>query len=134
MSDAVAAIGATITIGGTPIEEARDITGLELSTDVVDVTNHSSPDFGEEKLPTLKRFGNVSFTMNATPGAAGQQALFGAWEDRSTDTYVLTYTNGVVATFPGICVGFGLGAPVTGVNEVSVTITCASAPTISWGS
>lgn len=134
MSDAVAAIGATITIDGTPIEEARDISGLELSTDVFDVTNHDSPDFGEEKLPTIKRFGNITFPMNALPTAPGQQALFAAWEDRSTDAYVVTYTNGVTVSFDGLCIGFGLGAAVTGVNEVSVTITPKSAPTIAWGS
>lgn len=134
MSDAVAAIGATISINGTPIEEARDISGLELSTDVVDVTNHDSPDFGEEKLPTIKRFGNITFPMNAVPGATGQQALFAAWENRSSDAYIVTYTNGVTATFSGLCIGFGLAAAVTGINEVSVTITPDSAPAIAWGS
>jgi hypothetical protein len=134
VSDAVGALGATITIGGVPIEEARDIAGLELSTDVVDVTNHDSPGFGEEKLPTIKRFGNISFPMNALPAAPGQQALYAAWDDRSTDEYVVTYTNGVTATFDGLCIGFGLAAAVAGVNEVSVTITPKSAPTIAWGS
>jgi hypothetical protein len=134
MSDAVAAIGATITINSTPIEEARDITGLQLSTDVVDVTNHSSPGFGEEKLPTIKRWGTVSFPMNAVPGATGQQALYTAWSDRSNDAYVITYTNGVTATFNGYCTGFSLTAGVTAVNEVAVTITPASEPTVGWGS
>ena len=84
-----------------PIEEVRDITGLEFTTDEVDVTNHDSPGFGEEVLPTIKRWGTISFPMNAVPGAAGQQALYDAWAARTIDNYVLTYTNGVVATFTG---------------------------------
>ena len=40
--------------------------------------------------------------MNAVPGAAGQEALYTAWAARTIDTYVLTYTNGVVATFTGL--------------------------------
>lgn len=134
MSEAVAAIGATITIDGTPIEEVRDITGLELTTDIVDVTNHDSPGFAEEKLPTLKRFGNISFPMNAVPGAAGQEALYDAWNDRTADSYVVTYTNGVTATFTGYCISFSLSASVTDINMVDVTITPASNPTIAWGS
>jgi hypothetical protein len=134
MSDAIAAIGATITIGAVPIEEVRDITGLELTTDEVDVTNHSSPDFGEEVLPTIKRWGTISFPMNAVPGAAGQEALYTAWAARSLDDYVLTYTNGVVATFTGFVSSFSLSAAVTDINMVDVTIRPSEAPTLDWGS
>ena len=94
MSDAVAAIGATITIDSTPIAEVRDISGPEFSTDEVDVTSHDSPGFGEEVLPTIKRWGAISFPMNLVAGDAGQDALATAWAARSVDTYVVTLTNG----------------------------------------
>lgn len=134
MSGAVAAIGATITINSTPIEEARDISGLELSTDEVDVTSHDSPGFGEEVLPTIKRWGAISFPMNAVPGAAGQEALYDAWAARSSDSYVVTYTNGVTATFTGFVRRFGLSAAVTDINMVDVEIRPDSEPTLDWGS
>ena len=134
MSEAVAAIGATITIDAVPIEEVRDISGLELSTDEVDVTNHDSPGFGEEVLPTIKRWGTITFPMNAVPGAAGQQALYDAWAARTVDAYVVTYTNGVTATFNGFCRRFGLAAAVTDINMVDVEIRPTEEPTISWGS
>lgn len=134
MSDAVAAIGATITIDGTPIEEARDISGLELSTDEVDVTNHDSPDFGEEVLPTIKRWGALTFPMNAVPGAVGQEALYDAWAARTVHDFVLTYTNGVVATFSAFVRRFGLSANVTDINMVDVEIRPTEAPTLDWGS
>lgn len=135
MSDAVAAIGATITIDGTPVEEARDITGIELSRDEVDVTNHSSPGQAEEVLPTILRYGAISFPMNGVPGAAGQQALFDALIDGlATHTFVVTYTNGVVATFPGFVRRFSLSANVTDINMVDVEIRPAEAPDLSWGS
>lgn len=134
MSDAVAAIGATITINSTPIEEARDITGPELSIDEVDVTSHDSPDYGEEVLPTLKRFGNVSFDMNAVPGAAGQQALAAAWDARTVDAYVLTLTNGTSYTFNAFVSNFGSAAAVTDINMISVSLRITEAPTIDWGS
>ena len=134
MSDAVAAIGATITIDGTPIEEAKDISGLEFSLDEVDVTSHDSPDFGEEVLPTIKRWGAISFPMNAVPGATGQEALYDAWAARSINAFVVTYTNGVVATFNGFVRRFGLSANVTDINMVDVEIRPSEAPDLSWGS
>ena len=134
MSDAVAAIGATITIDAVPIEEARDISGLEFSLDEVDVTNHDSPGFGEEVLPTIKRWGAISFPMNAVPGAAGQQALYDAWAARTVDNYIVTYTNGVTATFTGFVRRFGLSANVTDINMVDVEIRPTAEPTLVWGS
>jgi hypothetical protein len=134
VSDAVAAIGATITIDGTPIEEARDISGPEFSTDEVDVTSHDSPGFGEEVLPTIKRWGSVSFDMNLIGGAPGQEALATAWAARTIDDYVITLTNGASFTFTGFVSSFGVSANVTDINMVSVTIRPTAAPTIDWGS
>lgn len=134
MSDAVAAIGATITINGTAIEEVRDISGLEFSTDEVDVTSHDSPGYGEEVLPTLKRWGAISFAMNGVPSATGQQALYDAWTARSSGSYVITYTNGVTASFTGFVRRFGLSAAVTDINMVDVEIRPDSEPTFDWAS
>ena len=79
MSDAVAALGAVITINTTPIEEVRDISGPEFTLDMVDVTSHDSPNGYEEKKPTIKRLGDITFNMSAVPGAAGQDALVTAY-------------------------------------------------------
>jgi hypothetical protein len=134
MSEAVAAIGASITIDSTPIAEIRDISGPEFSTDEVDVTSHDSPDFGEEVLPTIKRWGSISFPMNLVAGDAGQEALAAAWEGRTVDNYVLTLTNGATVTFSGFVSSFGVSAAVTDINMVDVTIRPTEAPTIDWGS
>lgn len=134
MSDAVAAIGATITIDGTAIGEVRDISGPEFSTDEVDVTSHDSPGFGEEVLPTIKRWGSISFPMNLVAGDAGQAALATAWAARSIDNYVVTLTNGASFTFTGFVSSFGVNAAVTDINMVEVTIRPTAAPTIDWGS
>jgi len=133
MSDAVAAIGAIITIDGTPIEEARDISGPEFSTDEVDVTSHDSPGFGEEVLPTIKRWGNVSFPMAGVAGAPGQAALAAAWEARTIHAFVQTLTNGVIYTYSGFVSRIGSSAAVGDVNMFDVTIRPSQAPTIDWG-
>lgn len=134
MSDVVGAIGAVVTIDGTPIEHIGDISGLELSTDEVEITAHDSPGAGEEKISTIKRWGQLTFPMFSEPGAAGQQALYAAWRDRTSDAYVVTYTDGKEASFTGRCIKFATGAAVAGANQMDVTISPDSEPTITFGS
>jgi hypothetical protein len=72
--------------------------------------------------------------MNAVPGAAGQEALYTAWAARTTPAFVVTYTNGVTATFPGFVNSFGLSAAVTDINMVDVSIRPTEQPVLDWGS
>lgn len=133
-TQAVASYGATITIGGVDIAEVQDISGLDLSTDLDEVTHHGSPDGVEERIPTIKRLGELSFPMNVVTSDAGQQDVWAAWEARSADEYVVTYQSGMTVTFDGYVTSFGLGAPVAGHDTAEVTITPKSAPTIVFGS
>ena len=133
-TQAVASYGATISINGVHIAEVGDIAGLELSTDNEEVTNHDSPDGVEERIPTIKRLGDLTFPVNVVASDPGQQDLFAAWEDRSADEYVVTYMSGITATFTGYCTGFGLGAPVAGHDSADITIMPKSAPTLAFGS
>lgn len=133
-TQAVASYGATITIGGVAINEVGDISGLALSTDLDEVTHHASPDGVEERIPTIKRLGELSFPMSVVVSDAGQQDLWAAWEGRTADEYVVTYMSGMVATFEGYVTSFGLGAPVAGHDTAEVTITPKSAPTLVFGS
>ena len=131
---AVASYGATITIDGEDIAEVGDIAGLALSTDLDEVTNHGSPDGVEERIPTIKRLGDLSFPMNVVTADAGQQDLWAAWEDRSSHTFVVTQQSGITQTFVGYVTGFGLSAPVAGHDTADVTISPKSAPTFVFAS
>jgi hypothetical protein len=133
-TQAVASYGATITIDGVAINEVGDISGLELSTDLDEVTHHGSPDGVEERIATIKRLGDLSFPMSVVASDAGQQDLWAAWEGRSQVDFVVTYMSGIVATFVGMVTNFGLSAPVAGHDSADVTITPKSAPTLDFGS
>jgi hypothetical protein len=133
-TQAVASYGATITIDAVDIAEVGDIAGLDLSTDLDEVTHHGSPDGVEERIPTIKRLGELSFPMNVVSADAGQQDLFAAWEGRSECNFVVTYMSGIVATFVGFVTGFGLAAPVAGHDSADITIVPKSAPTLAFGS
>lgn len=133
-TQAVASYGATVSIDGTDIIEVGDISGLEFSTDLDEVTNHGSPDGVEERIPTIKRLGDLAFPMSVVASDPGQQDLFAAWEDRAEADFIVVYQSGITATFVGYVTGFGLSAPVAGHDSADVTITPKSAPTLAFGS
>lgn len=133
-TQAVASYGATITIDSVAINEIGDISGLALSTDLDEVTHHNSPDGVEERIPTIKRIGELSFPVACVATDEGQQDLFAAWEGRTECDFVVTYMSGITASFPGYVTAFGLNAPVAGHDTADVTITPKSAPTLAFGS
>jgi hypothetical protein len=101
---------------------------------VDEVTHHGSPDGVEERIPTIKRLGDLSFPLAVVSSDAGQQDLWAAWEGRTECDFVLTYMSGITASFAGYVTGFGLNAPVAGHDTADVTITPKSAPTLAFGS
>jgi len=133
-TNAVASYGATISIDAQDIQEVGDISGLALSTDVDEVTHHGSPDGVEERIPTIKRLGELSFPMSVVSTDAGQQDLWAAWEDRAEAQFIVVLQSGITQTFQGYVTGFSLSSPVAGHDMADVTITPKSAPTLAFGS
>ena len=133
-TQATASYGATITIDAVDIAEVGDISGLALSTDLDEVTHHGSPDGVEERIPTIKRLGELSFPMSIVTADQGQQDLWAAWEGRTEVDFVVTFMSGLTQSFPGYVTGFSVGAPVAGHDNADVTITPKSAPTFVFGS
>jgi len=133
-TQAVASYGATVTIDAVAIAEVGDISGLALSTDLEEVTHHGSPDGVEERIPTIKRLGDLTFPINVVTADAGQQDLWAAWEARTSHTFVVTQQSGMVQSFTGYVTGFSLGAPVAGHDTADITISPKSAPTFTFGS
>lgn len=120
---AFAAFGTTLTIDSTPVYGIGDVTGPQFSTDVSDVTNHSSPNATEQRVATVKRVGTISFPMVTKSDDAGQQALYDGWQSRDASTFVLTKPSGIVHTFDAYITGFADAAPVTGHESIDVVLT-----------
>ena len=133
-STAVDTFGTTLTIDAVAVGQVQDISGPDLSTDTDEITNHSSPGSVEEFIATIKRTGEVSFPLVFAPGNAGHEALFTAWNDRTSDAYALTYPDGSGWTFNAYVTGFSMSAPVAGHLSADVTLRPAAAPTRVTGS
>ncbi len=135
MSEGVAALGTTLTRGGTAIAQIQDIDGPDLSTDTDEITNHDSPDGVEEFIATIKRTGEVTFPLVFLGSDAthdGDTGLIQGWADRSLDAYVMTYPGeGGSWTFNAYVTGFKMTAPVNGHLAADVTLRPSGAPTFT---
>ena len=74
----------------TTISEIRSLGGPQLSQDLIEVTNFSSPDFYREYIAGLLDSGNVTFDMNFT-NVAAQTALIDDLEDRIRRNFILGF-------------------------------------------
>jgi hypothetical protein len=138
-SGGTAAFGTTISINGTPIGGVQDISGPDDSYDWDDTSSHSSPNRTEEGVPTIRRTGEVSFSLVIDSEDSGQAALLTAHDaiasgSATPDAYVITYPDGETDSFSGYCMRFGRGAPVGGHLAADVTIRPTGAVTYSGGS
>jgi hypothetical protein len=139
-SIAIPTMGTTLSINGTPIGQIMDITGPQLSTDTDEITNHSSPDNTEEFIATIKRTGTVDFPLVFHSADSSHVALQTAWDERSKDTYVMTYPDYTGAagagdswTFDAYCVGFSMSAPVAGHLAADISLRPSGAPSFTPG-
>ena len=105
-----------------------DVTGPQLSTDVSDTTNHSSPGRTEQRVATVKRVGTISFPMVVKAGDPGQAALYETWFDQAIANFTITKPSGIVHSFPAYVTQFGDGAPVTAHESIEVILTPSSWP------
>lgn len=87
MSEAVSGPGFLLQLGTaagnagtfTTIAEVKDISGPNVTLDVIDVTNQSSPNGFEEIIPSIRRGGETDFDVNFIPGHATQGSSAGLW-------------------------------------------------------
>ena len=84
MSNAWWAYGSQLKIGDdgttevfTKVAEIIDISGPDMSRDVIDVTNQDSPDGWREFIPGLRDGGEIGVTANWIPADATQDATDG---------------------------------------------------------
>jgi len=141
MSQALAAYGVLLKRGdgATPTEtfatiaEVKSISGPSMSTDVLDVTTHSSAvsGAGREKIASLIDWGEISFDLNFIPTNSQHKQLLADLQARGKHNWKLVFPD-VGATewaFEGIVTSFENDMPVDDVLGASITITITTKPT-----
>lgn len=145
-ADTVSSIGTklyhTALAADNEIAGVLDISGPGFGRDVLDVTNHSSPDDFKESLVTRWDPNEVSFDMQWRAGNTNHQFLTNqittsvAADDPKT--YVLRMPGAkaqaqwCTITFTAHLSNFAVGLPVEGVVTASVTLRVTGKPFINY--
>lgn len=116
------------------VAEVKSMTGPTMSTDVLDVTTHSSAASGawREKRASLIDPGEVSFPINFIPASSGHKALLSDFTGRVLTNYKIVYPDpGLTAhLFPNCFISqFSIKAETEGILEADITLTLSGAPT-----
>ena len=134
MTEANSAFGTSITIDSTAIAELTNIGGVDLTVDVIDVTNHDSPDAFREKIAGLIDAGQIPIEGNFYPGDTGQMALLAKLLTRTLGVFVITFPASIGATwtFNALVVGFkAADAPIDGQLPFSANLEITGKPTLA---
>lgn len=118
----------------TTLAEVVTIGGPTLSTELIDVTNHSSASNHREKIASLKDGGEVTFTVNYLPANAthsGSAGILLDWINRTNRNWKVVWTDSGTTTWPftGVVTGFTPNAPIDDKLSADVTIGITAAVT-----
>ncbi len=112
MSNAIAAMGVTLTRDGHAIAEISKIGGIETTLETIDVTTLTSPDNFKEFLGTFFDAGELAIEGNFIAGDTdGQQGLLADHRGRTVQSFVLTFPEEITATasFSALVTKFKVG-------------------------
>lgn len=121
-----AASTATILLGGV-----TDIPAPPFSRGFVDVTAHDSPGGYREFIADLKDPGEVSLTLNWTPGNATDDVLMAMMAEDVPRVFEITYphvTPARLCTFEALLTGFEPSGQVEGALTASITLRVSGVP------
>lgn len=142
MSGAIAGPGFLVQMGDgaspenfTTVGEVKDINGPTFKVDMTDVTNQSSPDGYEEKIPSIKRSGDLTFDVHFQPADATHDSntgLLAQLNNRTLKNWRITIPNNAkMWRLAGYVSGNGIKMPVGGVMTGSITVSVVGKPTLS---
>lgn len=130
-TDAVNSFGTILRRNGIAIASVQDIAGPGMTTEVDDITNHSSPGAVREKVPTLIDGGELTFGLIfnfSDPTHDHFSGLEYAQRNRLIEPYELEYPDGSGYSFDAFVTGMPKSAPVAGHLSADCTLTLAGEP------
>lgn len=134
MSNALAAFGTLLKMGGTTIAEVTAITPPGLARDAIEVTHHQSPGAWRERIKGLKDGGEVTFSINYIPTDSTHNASTGILADFATDTvdpWSVVFPDGTTWSFPAMVTSAAPDAPIDDKLSAEITLQICGQPTLA---
>lgn len=133
MSNATNSVGTVLKKGANTVAEIKEINGLDMTAETIDVTTLNSTGGYREFISSFIDPGEVKISGHFYPGdTLGQAALFTAFEGKTSDTYTITFpaTLGADWTFTGYVTNFKTSAVVEGVISFECTLKVSGQPNL----
>ncbi len=135
MSDAVHAAGTTLTWDNEVVAKLKNIGGVELNVDMIDVTTHDSTSYYKQFVAGFIDTGEIPCEGLFDAGdTAGQQAMVTDCAARASKTAVITFptVTGTTWTFTGFITKIKIGDnPIDGAIPFTCTIKPTGVPVLS---
>lgn len=134
MTQAKAAFGTSLARAGNVIAEITDFGDLEVLLNLIEVTNHQSPDSHEEHIPDeITRVPEFTVEGNFIAGDTnGQIAMKGDLDNKTAAAYVLAFPDGTQWSFNAYVTRFKVSAaPINGKLKFSATLKPSSKPNLT---
>lgn len=137
-----AAFGTTIAFGTptpTTVANVTSISGLDGSTEMIDVTAHDSGGAYREKIASFLDAGTVNVELNFDPNATTHRATSGGIlylrDQRTKATWTITFPGTPVhkVQFDGYVKSAGFSAPFDDKLGMTVEIEVSGQPTWTYG-
>jgi len=117
---------------GTIVGELNSIGGIKLKAEVIDVTNHQSPDGYKEFLASLKDAGEFPMEGNFIQDDAGQLALMASFGTGAKESFVVTFPDGTTWAFSAVVTGIEIGkADTKDAIAFSATLKISGKPVLT---
>ena len=125
--------GTTLKKGDLVVAHLSSISGISMSAETIDVTALDTTGGYREYLASFKDGGEVPVSGFFDFEDEGQQALYAAFNDETTDTYSIVFPAAIGAqwTFQGVISSFETSAEVGNAVSFSATIKVSGKPTLS---
>jgi predicted secreted protein len=132
---AKAGFGASFTWNSQAVAEISEISGIKITTELKDVTSHSSSGNFREQIATLSKAENLTIKGNfISTDSDGQVAMRTDCSNQTSRTGILTFPSSVSATFTftGYIVSFEItGFAIDGSLEFIAEIAITGEPTLA---
>jgi len=135
-STAAAAYGTTIAytdVGAETIGEVTNISGVALSADTIDVTNHDSTSAVREFVAGLIDAGEFTIEGNHIAADTGQQAILAHLVARSIRAMAIVYADSSDWAFSAVCTGYSAAdAAVEGKLSFTASFKISGVPNLTY--
>ncbi len=127
------ALGTILKVGSTTVGGLTSISGVELTTETIDVTTLDSDGGYREFVPGFSDGGEVTADGYMSDKGSEESTIIGLVGSDTEQSCEIEFSNGAKWKFDGIITGFSTNADLEDAISFSITVKVSGKPTFTAG-